>query len=285
MACALQWLTKQPDYEHQACYGTLDFSGPAFLYSLDEWHHLAVTWTAANGTFRVFRDGLLINEVRLQEAASPGMTPRHPPSGRPAPCRLSRCALWRLARGDAAAVLCQRVTGAACIGCKAAPESALWCTVAPAWVHRCTAAAPAEHPIDWGTAASPVRTRCAATSSYRGTHARTPPPPSLRARAPMYLPLDLLNSAGRSYASPVWTQVRGRGLSAGPSPADMQPGRWQACKTCPAGRLAGPALQARTHRLHPPSCAPSWQPGASQFLHCQGWQQPPRPSLGSGRPG
>ena len=49
----------------------LSSTAMAFLYSLDKWHHLAVSWTAVNGTFRVYTDGLLINEVHLGSALVP----------------------------------------------------------------------------------------------------------------------------------------------------------------------------------------------------------------------
>ncbi len=44
-------------------YWTFVQSSDSFVDSSSAWHHLAVTWTAAQGMTKIYRDGLLIREV------------------------------------------------------------------------------------------------------------------------------------------------------------------------------------------------------------------------------
>ena len=70
----MQYITKYSDPDKESCTKALDFSPPVSVYEASAaWHHLAVTWTAGNGTFKVYKDGLLFNEVRRWAAAASGL--------------------------------------------------------------------------------------------------------------------------------------------------------------------------------------------------------------------
>ena len=49
----------------ESAFGQTVWSHPTanFVDSSLAWHHLAVTWTAKNGTTKVYKDGLLVKEV------------------------------------------------------------------------------------------------------------------------------------------------------------------------------------------------------------------------------
>lgn len=60
----LQHLTSAQD----SCSEAYKYQWPASVVESNQaWHHLAVTWTAAaNGSMRIFIDGLLMNTVRCR---------------------------------------------------------------------------------------------------------------------------------------------------------------------------------------------------------------------------
>lgn len=71
IAChAFTWYTMWPDPDHLSCYSKYGNQPAANILEHDgSWHHVAVTWTAAhNGTTKVYKDGLLMAEVKLSSA-------------------------------------------------------------------------------------------------------------------------------------------------------------------------------------------------------------------------
>ena len=62
----MQYLDLFPDPDKASCMSVWNRSFTAsYLSDNAEWHHMAVTWTKAdNGRMRIFKDGLMMSEVR-----------------------------------------------------------------------------------------------------------------------------------------------------------------------------------------------------------------------------
>ncbi len=63
---SVQYLDLFPDPDKASCMSVWNRSFTAsYLSDNAEWHHMAVTWTKAdNGRMRIFKDGLMMSEVR-----------------------------------------------------------------------------------------------------------------------------------------------------------------------------------------------------------------------------
>lgn len=68
IAChAFAYFTLWPDPNNLSCYSKYGNHPVTSILERDEsWHHVAVTWTAANhGNTKIYQDGLLMAEVRV----------------------------------------------------------------------------------------------------------------------------------------------------------------------------------------------------------------------------
>lgn len=73
IAChAFTWYTMWPDPDHLSCYSKYGNQPAANILEHDgSWHHVAITWTAAHhGTTKVYKDGLLMAEVKPLSACA-----------------------------------------------------------------------------------------------------------------------------------------------------------------------------------------------------------------------